>query len=53
MSIFNDWSWQGLGDAIFNPKAEGVESKIENIKSQLPSPVFFDVINSIRYQRKN
>ncbi len=41
MSIFDDLSWQGLGDAIFNPKAEGVESKIEDIKKQLPTPVFW------------
>lgn len=41
MSLFNNWSWQGLGDAIFSPKAEGLQSKIEDIKSQLPTPVFW------------
>ena len=41
MNIFNNWTWKGLGDAIFKPKAEGVESKIEDIKKQLPTPVFW------------
>ena len=41
MAIFNNWTWQGLGDAIFTPKAEGLESKIEDIKKQLPTPVFW------------
>lgn len=41
MDIFNNWTWKGLGDAIFKPKAEGVESKIEDIKKQLPTPVFW------------
>ena len=41
MDIFKNWTWQGLGDAIFTPKAEGLESKIEDIKKQLPTPVFW------------
>jgi len=41
MVIFNNWTWQSLGDAIFTPKVEGLETKIEDIKKQLPTPVFW------------
>lgn len=41
MSILNKWSFQNLSDAIFSPKANGVETKIEEIKQKLPTPVFW------------
>lgn len=41
MSILNKWSFQNLSDAIFSPKANGVETKIEEIKQKLPTPIFW------------
>lgn len=41
MSILNRWSFQNLSDAIFTPKANGVETKIEEVKQKLPIPVFW------------
>lgn len=41
MSILNKWSFQNLSDAIFSPKASGIETKIEEIKQKLPTPVFW------------
>jgi uncharacterized protein (DUF697 family) len=41
MSIIGKWSFKNLSDAIFSPKASGVETKIEEIKQRLPTPVFW------------
>lgn len=41
MNIFGSWTWKGLGDALFNPKATGIESKINEVKQRLPIPVFW------------
>lgn len=41
MKRFNTWSWQGLGDALFNPKAGGVDAKINEVRQRLPVPVFW------------
>jgi len=41
MKIFNTWSWKSLGDALFSPKASGLEDKLEAVKQQLPIPVFW------------
>lgn len=35
------WTWKGLGNALFNPKADGIEAKIEEVKQRLPIPVFW------------
>lgn len=39
--MFNGWTWNKLEEAIFSPKAEGDSPKIEDIKKQLPTPVFW------------
>lgn len=39
--IFNGWSLQGLNDAIFSPKANSIETKIDEVKQKLPTPVFW------------
>lgn len=41
MSILGNWTWKGLSDALFSPKATGVESKINDVKQRLPIPVFW------------
>lgn len=41
MNIVGSWTWKGLGDALFNPKATGIESKISEVKQRLPIPVFW------------
>jgi hypothetical protein len=41
MDIIGSWTWKGLGDALFNPKATGIESKINEVKQRLPIPVFW------------
>lgn len=41
MNIIGSWTWKGLGDALFNPKATGIESKINEVKQRLPIPVFW------------
>jgi uncharacterized protein (DUF697 family)/predicted GTPase len=41
MNIIGRWTWKGLGDALFNPKATGLESKIVEVKQRLPIPVFW------------
>jgi len=41
MKIIGSWTWKSLGDALFNPKAGGVESKIDEVKQHLPIPVFW------------
>ena len=39
--MFNSWSFQGLSDELFSPKANDIETKIEEIKQKLPTPVFW------------
>jgi uncharacterized protein (DUF697 family) len=43
MDILNNWSWswQSLSDALFNPKADGIDSKINEIKQKMSTPVFW------------
>ena len=41
MNIIGSWTWKGLGDALFSPKATGIESKINEVKQRLPIPVFW------------
>lgn len=41
MDIISSWTWKGLGNALFNPKADGIEAKIEEVKQRLPIPVFW------------
>jgi uncharacterized protein (DUF697 family) len=41
MTILGKWTWQGLGDALFSPKADGVEVKINAVRQGLPIPVFW------------
>ncbi len=41
MNILGSWSWKGLGDALFSPKAIGIEVKINEVKQRLPIPVFW------------
>lgn len=40
-TLFNSWTFQRLNDEIFSPKANGIETKIEEIKQKLPPPVFW------------
>lgn len=41
MTLFGNWTWKGLGEALFNPKASGVDAKINEVKQRLPIPVFW------------
>ena len=41
MTIIGNWTWKGLGDALFSPKASGLEAKINEVKQRLPIPVFW------------
>jgi uncharacterized protein (DUF697 family) len=41
MSIMGNWTWKSLGNALFNPKATNLESKISEVKQRLPIPVFW------------
>jgi uncharacterized protein (DUF697 family) len=41
IDIINSWTWRGLGNALFNPKAEGVEARIKEVKQRLPIPVIW------------
>ncbi len=41
MTIISSWTWKGLGEALFNPKASGVDSKINDVRQRLPLPVFW------------
>ena len=34
------WSWNRLGKALFSPKPEGLDSKIEEVKPHLACPRF-------------
>jgi len=36
-----NWTWDRLGKAIFTPKPEELDAKIEHVKTQLPVPVFW------------
>ncbi|MDD5274180.1 MAG: 50S ribosome-binding GTPase [Methylovulum sp.] len=41
MTIIGSWTWQGLGNALFSPKASGVDEKINAVRQRLPVPVFW------------
>lgn len=45
MAIADLWRengmWTRLGKALFSPKPEGLDSKVEQVKQQLPVPVFW------------
>lgn len=41
MNIIGNWTWKGLGDALFSPKTSNLESKIDEVKQRLPIPVFW------------
>jgi len=34
MTIIGSWAWKGLGDALFSPKASGIEAKINEVKQR-------------------
>jgi len=41
MNLLGKWTWQGLGNAVFAPKADGLELKLSEVKPRLPIPVFW------------
>lgn len=41
MKMIGGWTWKGLGEALFSPKATGVEAKINEVRQRLPVPVFW------------
>jgi uncharacterized protein (DUF697 family) len=41
INIISNWTWEGLGNALFNPKSQGVDAKINAVKQRLPIPVFW------------
>jgi len=41
MALFSKWTWKKLGDALFHPRAMGLDSRIEQVKLRLPIPVFW------------
>ena len=41
MTILNNWTWKGLGEALFSPKVDSMDSKIDEVKQRLPIPVFW------------
>lgn len=41
MRLFKQWSWKNLGDVLFNPKPNGLDGKIDEVKQGLPIPVFW------------
>lgn len=41
MNLLGNWTWQGLGNALFNPKAQNIDAKISAVKQRLPIPVFW------------
>jgi len=41
MNPFTDWTWKSLGEALFSPKANGIEGKINEVKQRLPVPVLW------------
>jgi len=41
MRFKDKWTFQRLSDALFNPKANGIDTRIEEIKQKLPTPVFW------------
>ncbi|KJV07366.1 hypothetical protein VZ94_05310 [Methylocucumis oryzae] len=41
MKIPAIWSWQKFSNALFKPKPEGLEAKIQTIKQSLPVPIFW------------
>ena len=41
MNIISNWTWKGLGYALFSPKAQDMDAKIHEVKQRLPIPVFW------------
>lgn len=41
MNLLSKWTFQELNKAIFSPKAEDLESKLNEVKPRLPIPVFW------------
>jgi len=41
MARISSWTWQKLGNALFQPKAQGIDRKIDEVKQRLPIPVFW------------
>jgi uncharacterized protein (DUF697 family) len=41
MARLSNRIWKNLGDALFQPRAPGIDNKIEEIKQRLPVPVFW------------
>lgn len=41
MNLLGNWTWKRLGNELFNPKAQDIESKINEVKQRLPIPVFW------------
>lgn len=41
MNLITQWTWKRLGDALFSPKADAVDTKIKEVKQRLPIPVFW------------
>ncbi|WP_019867711.1 YcjF family protein [Methylovulum miyakonense] len=41
MNMIGNWTWKGLSDALFSPKASGVDPKINEVRQRLPIPVFW------------
>jgi len=41
MAYISNRIWKKLGDALFQPKTPGIDSKIAEIKQRLPIPVFW------------
>jgi predicted GTPase len=41
MELINSWTWKGLGNALFTPKAQDIDAKIDEVKQSLPIPVLW------------
>lgn len=41
MTRFSSWTFNKLGAALFQPRAQGIESRINAVKQKLPIPVFW------------
>ena len=41
MNIISSWTWEGLGNELFNPKVQDLDAKINEVKQRLPIPVFW------------
>lgn len=36
-----NWTWNRLGNALFNPRPDNLDSEIKQVKPRLPTPVFW------------